>query len=407
MEEQPLEEQRNRALLELHSQLLRAIEGDALEAEGDTLVLNLRPILDSVVEDTRLEGVGENIPQVELPENTEQRIRDLGLPSDVEDRLLAQVAANQGEEEGGLLGGLQLSDDAGTFVIDDAAVAWVYRIARYGDNLVNWTIGATVLILALSLVVATDRRSMLRNVGIALIVVGTLSLVMLVPVRMAAREFAKEEDAVLAVINILTEQYRIQSFSMIGFGIVGVFAAVLMGNTKLAIAIRGTVRRRETVPGQESLADVVADRAPALRVAGLITAALLLVAWPDPSARVYLTVLGLLALYLFVIWAISSDSDRAQDVRQRAGEAWQRYFVSKPVAADDAGRISGWIISHAMWLRTIGVVLAIVLLLAWPSLTVGSIVAVLALLLAYLAGIDFIASRNAPDTERPVRPPTE
>jgi hypothetical protein len=121
---------------------------------------------------------------------------------------------------------------------------------------------------------------------------------------------------------------------------------------------------------------------------------------------VYLTVLGLLAVYLFVIWAISSDSDRAQDVRQRAGEAWQRYFVSKPVAADDAGRISGWIISHAMWLRVIGVVLAIALLLLWPSLTVGSIVAVLALLLAYLAGIDFIASRNAPDTERPVRPPT-
>jgi hypothetical protein len=169
---------------------------------------------------------------------------------------------------------------------------------------------------------------------------------------------------------------------------------VLAGNTRLAVAIRGQVRRSAAGPGQESLADVIRERAAVLRVAGLISGALLLVAWPDPSARVYVSVLALLALYLGVVWAISSDSDRAQDVRKRAGDAWQRYFVSRPVAAEGAGRFSIWIIARAMWLRVVGIVVAVVLLLIWPSLTVGSIVAVVALLLAYLAGIDFIVSRQ-------------
>jgi hypothetical protein len=397
MQEQPLEDVRNRALTGLHEQVIAVIDDDsgALSAQGDELVIDLRPILESVVEDTRLEGAAENIPEVELPEDTEQRIRDLGLPSDIEDQLLAEVAASQGEEDGGLLGGLELSDDAGQFVIKDSAVAWSYRIARYGDNFIHWVIGLAAGAFVLSVLVATDRRSMVRNVGIALIIVGTLSLVALVPVRMAAREFAQNEDAALAIINILTEPYRIQSFAMIGFGLIGVGGAVLMGQTRLAVALRGQVRRTATGAGGEGFAEAVKEHAAPLRVAGLVTGALLLVAWPDPSTRVYVTVLLLLAAYLGGVWAVSSDSERAQHVRKAVSDGWQRYFAGRPEAGEGAGGISGWIVAHAMWLRAIGVLLAVVLLLLWPSVTARSIVAVIALLLAYLAAIDFIGSRSS------------
>ena len=133
------------ALRAVHGTLIAIIEDDSgtLSVQGDKLVLNLRPALESVAEDV-------------------------------------------GVAEGGLLENIELPEEAGQFAIEDDAVAWSYRILRYGRGVVTAVSIAAVAALALSVAVARERRKALRNVGIVLGVVGILSLVLLLPLRQAA-----------------------------------------------------------------------------------------------------------------------------------------------------------------------------------------------------------------------------
>jgi hypothetical protein len=385
---------RDTAVRAFHERLIAVIEDEsgAIEAEAGTLVIDLRPILEEVIAD--ISGRDVEIPEdVEAPE--------VEIPQDVLDQLPEDIQEQlQDSSDGGLLGGLELPEDAGRFVIEDKAVSWIYVIARYGDDAVYIVIGIAVAILLIAIAVSTDRRSMLRNVGITLIVVGVLSLALIVPVRIAGRELANSPDAAIAIINILTEQFRYQSFVLVGVGLVVSFGAALAGPTSIARGLRSQARRSisstpSTQPG-EGIADVIGAHAGLFRLGGMVTAALLLIAWPDPTARVYLTILGLLALYLATIWLVTSDGASAVRARDRASNIWRERFVEQqgPAPAGEPGWKT-WLIARAPWLRLIGIALVAVLLLIWPAPTLGSLIALIALLLVYLAAIEFLTDRTS------------
>jgi hypothetical protein len=284
-------------------------------------------------------------------------------------------------------------------VIEDKAISWAYTIARYGQDIIWIVIGIAVALIVLSIIIATDRRSMIRNVGITLIVVGVISLALLVPVRLAGQEFAKSPDAALAIINILTEDFRYQSFAMVGIGVFAALAAVLAGPTRLARGLRSTVSRSASAVPGESLPDIAREHANILRLAGLVIGALLLIAWPDPTARVYVTILGLLAVYLGAIWMASSDSESAQRARQRGSELWQQHFAAPvmPATGEKPTRVD-WIVARAAWFRMTGILVVVALLLVWPSPTWGSVIMLIALLLVYLAALEFISERRSPES---------
>jgi hypothetical protein len=189
----------------------------------------------------------------------------------------------------------------------------------------------------------------------------------------------------MSVVDILTAGYKEQSLALVGLGVIVSSIAALFGETAVARAIRSSARRSTDAP---SLGEALRERVAMLRVAGLIVGALVLIVWPDPTLRVYVTTLGLLAAYLALLFVISSDSE----IARRARDEWElrrtRWFGSSR-----DGQHQGWIGRHAGVLRAAGIVAALALLLFWPEPTLRFAVMVIALGLIYLAAID-LASRS-------------
>jgi hypothetical protein len=383
LERQPFEDVRNRALEITHSQLIAIIEDDsgAISAQGGELVLDLRPILEAVAEDV----TGR---EVEIPENID--VPEVDVPEGVEEQL-----PDQADE---LLGGIEIPEDAGRFVIDDAAISWAYTIARYGNDIIYAVIGVAVGLFALAIAIAKDRRATLRTAGIVFAVSGVVSLLILLPMRFAIESFAKNDDAAVSVFRILTSEYRWQSLTMIVFGVGVALLAVLFGESRVAVALRSNIRRAPDAP---SLVTVIQERQAALRIAGLIGGALLLIAWPNPSTRVYVTVLALIGIYLLALALIVSEAPWAETVRARVRELTSKYVEPGAAAGPSERSVSVWVAAHAGWLRLAGIIVALAALVLWPSLTLATFIMVVALGLVYLAAIDWIAGRGQPSDEPP------
>jgi hypothetical protein len=341
------------ALRKAHEEVRRVIDSDSVDIESDSVVIDLRPVLDEVVS-------------------------DIGL----QDQLQGGGAA-----EGTLLDRLQLPEDAGRFEIENAAAAWTFRIARYGEEIIWITTGVAVALLVLAVLVALNRPRALGIAGILVALVGAISLLSLVPVRMYVEDNARSEDAALSIVNIVTEQFQLQSFILVAAGIAIACVAFLFGGSRLAVALRNQVRGRSDP--QAPFTEVARGYATPLRVAGFGIAAVLLLAWPEPTTRVYVTLLVLLAVYLLGVWLLTSDMPAASDTRARAGDLWSRYFVTS--SSRTGAATAGWVGAHAGVLRLAGVGLALLVLLVLPEVTIGLFVAVIALLFVYLAGVDLLS----------------
>ena len=337
------------ALRVAHTAIIRIIESDAITSTSDEIVIDLRPVLDEIIAEIGLE---ERLDSTEADES--------------------------------ILVRLDLPPDAGQFTIQNQAAAWVFRIARFGDNIIL-AVGIAALVAFLAgVALAVNRRNVLRNVGILFAVVGLISLALLIPVRIFTSELARHPDAAGAVVRILTEQFRFQSFGLIVAGMLILGVAFALGGSRLARWLRGSLR---TSTGErESLGGIIRDYATPLRVFGLAAGAILLLVWPDPSTRVQITILALTAIYLGAIWLIASDSETAANARERAGGLWSQH-VGTPAGG-------GWVADHVGFLRIAGIVVAVALMVFLPSLTFGNVVAVVAITLAYLAGVDLLAGRS-------------
>jgi hypothetical protein len=182
----------------------------------------------------------------------------------------------------------------------------------------------------------------------------------------------------------------LQSFLVVLLGLLIVLVATLAGDSQLARAVRGRVRRTPD-PSAPSLTTAIRDSATMLRVVGFGAAALVLAAWPDPSDRVYITMFVLVAAYFIGLWIVTSNSSWAESARTRISDVWSSAVEGSPEAARNttaAGR-------YAKWLRLGGVIVAILLALVIPNLGLGALAAIVALTFLYLALIDWMATKPA------------
>jgi hypothetical protein len=352
---QPFREVRNAALTEMHTLLIAIIEEDSevLAASGDQLVLDLRPLL---------VGVAERVTGEEVSQQPGQ-------------------------------GRLDIPEDAGKFVIDDSSVAWAYDIARTVKGLIALVTGIAVASFLLAIAIARDRRATLRTSGIILAAVGALSLLLVLLMRGVVERMTGDGEAAVSVVTILTNAYRAQSVSLVGFGVILVAVAALLGDSPFAVSARGWVRRSPEAP---SLVMLIRQRVTVLRLTGLSVAAIALIAWPDPSTRVVATVLALLALYLLTLWLLASESAWAVSLRAHAAAFWEGATAgARERAQTERSPVMRLLVEHASWLRIAGIVVAVLVLVAWPSPGVGVFVAVVALTLLYLALIDAIMGRDS------------
>jgi len=130
------------------------------------------------------------------------------------------------------------------------------------------------------------------------------------------------------------------------------------------------------------------ERAVALRLAGLTAGALFIALWPDPPTRLTITVLALLASYLAGLWMATSDAEWAQKTRERISASLKSPGPARQepdkATAPSAAR---WVVRRAAWLRVLGVAAAALALVVLPF-SYGAFLAVVVLLLLYLAAID-------------------
>jgi len=354
---QPFRDARNAALTEMHSLLIAIIEDDSevLAVSGDELVLDLRPVLVGVAE-----------------------------------RVTGAEAGQAGD--GQLQTRLDIPEDAGKFTIEDSSVAWLYDVARYVNNVIVLVTAIAVASFVLAVVIARDHRATLRRSGIILAAVGALSLLLVLLMRGIVERMTDDGEAAVSVVTILTNAYRAQSVSLVGFGVILVAVAALLGDSPFAVSLRGWLRHSPEAP---SLATLIRQRVTAFRLTGLAVAAVALIAWPDPSTRVVATVLTLLALYLLTLWLLASESAWAVSLRARATAYWEGATAgAREKAQTERSPVMRLLVEHAAWLRIAGIAIAVLVLVAWPSPGVGVFVVVIVLTLLYLAVVDAMLGRD-------------
>ena len=357
---QPFREIRDGALRIVHRQVIAIIEESdeaGLRREGDRVVLNLGGAIERVV---------------------------------------IAVAGEEGEQ---FLARSPIPDDAGEFVVrDEGEYSWIWNLARAVQNFIPVLVGITAGVLALAVAISANRRGTITWVGLTVALSATLFIIALPAAREVAVNWVLDPEnnaAARAVFDaVLLRQLELQSVIIIVGGVAVAGGAALTGESELAVALRASVRPGRDGGQAVSLREALRRRAGVLRLWGLGIAAVLLVAWPDPTTRVYVTMLGFLVAYLLLITVATSDAEWAAGTRVRVGAFWDRYLRVQAAPAGMAnGSVQGWIAVRAGWFRGLGIVAAGAALLFWPSLSFGAVIGVIAATLIYLAVLEGITNR--------------
>lgn len=333
------------ALTLVHRQLVYIIEGEGtISFEDDKVILDLRPILQRVAE-------------------------QLGV-----------------DDPDGLLANIDIPEDAGQIVlIDDAPRAdAIQDLLSFHNQITLVVIAMALLCFAIAMLFARDRRSAVRNVGVVIVFCGLVAALLLLPIRPIVAGFAQDSAVGEVIFDALVDRFRLQSFFLVLLGLLVVVGASLAGQSGLARAVRLRVRNPKNEPVPDMGAELQAS-ATALRVSGLVIGALLLVVWPEPTDRVYITVLGLLAVYFVALWFATSNSGWATNRRAQLAEAW------KP--APGSSEANSWMGRNVMWLRLAGVGIGLIVLAILPGFDFGALVGVVALTLVWLAVLDWLVAR--------------
>ena len=344
-----------RALTTVHAQLIAILEDDsALQFNGDSIVIDLGEILTAIVQDLGLDRVEGLLENADIPE------------------------------------------DAGQIVlVEDASNAsLIAELAKLHNTIVWFVIGLAIAAFGLAILISKDRRGTTRTVGYTLIVVGILAAVALVGIRQVAKAFAQNGTVAGVAFDQLVEGFRAQSFAVVLAGLLIGGLAALFGPTALARAVRGGLRRDSSVMN-EGLRTELRQNATALRVGGLAIGALVLLGWPDPSTRVYVTLFAIIAAYLVAIWIATSNSDTATNARDRVASGWTNAFSDR-AGESRYGGVRGWIFRYGGILRLIGLLIALALLLFWPGLSIAGAAVIIGLALLYFAAVEWVAPAAEP-----------
>jgi hypothetical protein len=338
------------ALRATHRAVMAVIDDDQglLQESNGQIVLNLRPVIESVVQ---------------------------------------QLAGERGEEA---LGRLDIPEDAGMIVIrDEAQNPWIWKAAKWIDDFDPIIPIVTAVVFILAILVAKSRRRAIIAVGATLAIVAGLTLLALgAPVKELATSWPRTDEgqeAAKEAYDIILNSFRRQQFFTVILGLGMVLVASAAGDRRLAEAVRRSARREDgAVEG--GFTGFVEERAVALRLAGLLIAGVVLVLWPDPDLRTVLTVGLLLVVYLGLIYLIASNDSWATSAREKLGQ-WMTGMGDEPVVPPSG--FVGWVVRHAGLLRLLGIVVGAALVLFVWDLSLRGMVLIVAAELLYLAGIEW------------------
>jgi len=347
----------NTALRGVHRAVTAIIndESDVIEETNGQVILNLRPIVDEVVQ---------------------------------------QLAGERGEEA---LSKLNIPDDAGMIVIteaNDPPLLW--DLAQYADDFYPVLPIITAIVFLLAILIAKSKRRAVIASGAAPSIVAGLALLALAgPVKELATTWPSTpqgQDAAEQIYDIVLNSFQRQELFVFMLGLGMVVVGSVAGDRRVVQAARSAARREDADAG-----GLVRERAGFLRLGGLAIAGVILIVWPEPTERTVITVGALLALYLGVIWLLASESEWATRARERLADG---LGGSQDVPVQRRTGLAGWVAVHAGLLRLLGIVVGACLVLFVWDLSLNGFVLIAAAVLLYLAAIEW-ASASA---RQPVEP---
>jgi hypothetical protein len=324
-------------------------DGEYLEANGEQVVLNLRPL------------IGE-------------AIRELAGEDAVE------AAAERVDEDFGRV-----------VLVEDRNNGIWWKLAGWIDDINPVIPIISIAVLVLAVFVSRDRVRMVGRIGGFLVVVAGLVLLALAgPVKDIATSWPPRpegQEAVAAIYEILLDSFRVQQvfIGVIGIGMVA-FSAVAR-DPEIADVVK-RARRREATEGGIDFRAWVIRRMTTLRIAGLGIAAFLLLFWPDATTRVYATVLVIAVLYFGLLTLVASEAQWAYTARAYIS----RFF--DPGGERDTGAPLSFVARWGGWLRVAGVAVAALFLVLAPDISTRTVFLVIAATLLYLGAIEYFASRE-------------
>jgi hypothetical protein len=349
-----------RLIREVHTQLIAIIEEDqsaGVTRQGNQLVINLQPLLQSAADELGLDKEGQIGQRIDIPPDRGQIV---------------------------------LAEGPGTYT-------WVADLVKQHRAITATILAVTGVMFGLAVLASRDRRATIRNAGIVLVAAALISLVALFVGKEVTASYARNPTVARDVLDSLLRGVQYQSLVMLALGAVVACGAALAGSSRTAVEFRAMFRRSNRGRRAELAQSFIRDQKALLRLGGFAVAALVLVAWPEPTARVYAITIALLVAYLGGIAIISSTAPWANSTRTRIRDTWSRYFA----ANGSSGSFRAWVSAHANLLRVLGIIAAALFLMLWPDLTMRRLVVVLALTFVYLGAIDW-AGRVAEPTH-PVR----
>lgn len=285
-----------------HARVLAVLrgEGEIAQIEGDTVVLDLLPIINRAL--VRLEGVASQLvgSDVDLPEITS---------GEVPERARARLSSALDVE---------LPEDFGEIVVYDTdQLATVQRALVLFDQLLVALLVATPVLIIAALWLSTNRRrtllQLLIGTSVLLVVVRRIAFLVqdhvagLAPQETGRGAVQALADRVLDGLFGLTEPMLIAAFALIAVALLSApypWAVALRRNT-VALG-RATAEAGGRARQGIDTTGVVAwtqRHLRALQVAGAVVA-VLLVAFVDVSWWGLLTVLVLLAAYEVALWRL-------------------------------------------------------------------------------------------------------
>jgi hypothetical protein len=333
-------------------------DNEYVTLQGDAIVLDLRPALEQIIE---------------------------------------RLGGNRGQE---LVQRLDIPEDAGQFVIIEKAdqpTAWkVVNNLKYVNP---WVPLAAIGCFGLALVAAKDRRKMLIWIGATVAVIAALSFTLLaLPLKNLLTSWpptSEGQAAARSSYEVLLRSFQVQNALLVVFGGLLAGTASLAGDRRLTRSLARVVRRDRHAELEESLSVTswIREHVFAMRILGFGVGGVALLVWPNLSVRFVIEILLLLGLYLLAIEVTAGDADWAVRTRERLSEMFRRTKAQDRDASAEGGGLARWVGYRRRLLQILGIVVGIVVILVWPSLTSRLFITVIGLELLFLALIEIIASR--------------
>jgi len=308
--------------------------------------------------------------------------------------IILEIGGERGEN---FLNEVELPPEAGTIVLFEKDDVTGYRLFFWWmrQSMPGLPIIAALLLL-LAIVISRDRSRTAMIVGGFLVAVMALTILAVsVAGNLAADLLAQTpegEEALKSIYDVIVRSFKQQQLFLIGAGVLLAVGGWFFGDSRAAEGIRGRLRGEQATGESAGFAGWAREHAIALRGAGLVGGALLLVVWPELDTRFVVTVFALVAVYLLALALITSDAGWAVTARARLDELSDKHLAA--ATGVQGGGFAGWVATHASSLRIAVIVLAVAFLVFWPTVKLSTVVVIVALALLLLAGIDTLVNRQ-------------